>query len=187
MNYQNILCVGDSQTLGARSYGCYPLHLARMLTERSAYAWRAVPLATNGHTARDVWFRLGEELDRIQDTRQACLLIGTNDAGEGKPADLFEEYYRQILRAFFVKKYKVVWCGEVPPIHTDGHVYFDRRASDRRDRLNECIARVAAEFADVRVVRFEGLTLECYEDSVHFNEAGNRLVAEAFAHAILAR
>jgi len=27
MNYQRIACWGDSQTFGARTYGCYPLYL----------------------------------------------------------------------------------------------------------------------------------------------------------------
>lgn len=187
MNYQNILCAGDSQTFGARSYGCYPLHLAKLLTDRSPYAWRAINLSVNGFTARDLWFRLAAELDRVRDTRQACLLIGTNDVGERKDPDLFEEYYRQILRAFFIQGYKVVWCGEVPPIHADGHVYFDRGTSDRREVVNARIARVVGECPQARLVRFDGLGRDCYEDPVHFNEAGNRAVAEAFAREILAR
>jgi len=115
------------------------------------------------------------------------LLIGTNDVGERTDPDLFEEYYRQILRALFVKKYKVVWCGEIPPIHADGHVYFDRGASERREMFNHRVCRAAAEFPDASVVRFEGLERGCYEDPVHFNEEGNRRVAEAFAREILAR
>lgn len=187
MNYQNILCAGDSQTFGARSYGCYPLYLAQYLTARNSYVWRAINLSTNGFTARDLWFRLGLELERVHDTRQACLLIGTNDVGERTDPELFAEYYRQILRGFFVLRYKVVWCGEVPPIHADGHVYFDRGTADRRATINERIERVVAEFPEARLVRFEGLGRECYEDPVHFNEAGNRVVAEAFARHILAR
>lgn len=187
MNYQNLLCAGDSQTFGARSYGCYPLYLAQQLTARSPYAWHALNLSVNGFTARDLWFRLGAELGRIPDTRQACLLIGTNDAGEKKDPDLFEEYYRQILRAFFIHHYKVVWCGEIPPIHADGHVYFDRTTCERRDLLNARIERVVAEFPGARLVRFDRLGRDCYEDPVHFNEAGNRAVAEAFAREILSR
>jgi lysophospholipase L1-like esterase len=187
MNYQNLLCVGDSQTFGARSYGCYPLYLAKLLTERSAYAWRAISVSGKAYTARDLWFKLNVDLETIQDTRQACVLIGTNDVGENKDPDIFEEYYRQILRTFFIKKFKVVWCGEIPPIHADGHVYFDRGTQERRTICNARIERVASEFGEAKIVRFEGLDRNCYEDPVHFNEAGNRQVAEAFAQAIQAR
>ncbi len=37
MHYQNLLCIGDSQTFGARTYGCYPLYLAQILTEHTPY------------------------------------------------------------------------------------------------------------------------------------------------------
>jgi lysophospholipase L1-like esterase len=187
MNYQNLLCVGDSQTFGARTYGCFPLHLARILTAESAYAWRTINSSANGATARDLWFRLVTDLETVTDTRQACLLIGTNDAGEGSDPDLFAEYYRQILRAFFVKKYKAVWCGEIPPIHADGHVYFARASTERRATLNARIEAVVGEFAGASLVRLAGLDRDCYVDPVHFNERGNERVARCFADAILAR
>lgn len=187
MNYQNILCVGDSQTFGARTYGCYPLHLARLLTARSTYAWRAVNLSANGATARDLWFRSHHDLETVTDTRQACVLIGTNDAGEGVDAELFTEYYRQILRAFFIKKYKAVWCGEIPPIHADGHVYFARESVARRGVLNDRIRSLVAEFPEARFVALPGLDRDCYVDPVHFNERGNEHVAECFAQEILRR
>jgi len=187
MNYHNILCVGDSQTFGARTYGCYPLHLASILTEKSPYEWRAVNYSVNGHTARDLWFMLNQILDGVDDTCQACVLIGANDAGEGKDPALFEEYYRQVLRAFFVKRYKAVYCGEIPPIRPDGHVYFDRGTADRREMLNQVISKVVSEYPGARLVRFGELGADFFEDPVHFNEAGNRRVAEAFAEEILER
>ena len=99
MHYQNLLCLGDSQTFGARSYGCYPLYLAQTLSARTPYEWRAINRSQNGFTARDLWFKLNDEIDGIRDTYQACLLIGTNDVGNGTDPQLFAEYYRQILRA----------------------------------------------------------------------------------------
>jgi lysophospholipase L1-like esterase len=187
VNYQNLLCVGDSQTFGARSYGCYPLHLARILTNGTPYAWRAINLSVNGYTARDLWFMLNKELAVVRDVRQACVLIGANDVGEDKDPQLFEEYYRQILRAFFVSRFKAVWCGEIPPIHPDGHIYFDRACQERRKLLNARLEAVVAESAGAHLVRLGHLGREHYEDSAHFSESGNVQVAEAFAREILAR
>lgn len=187
MNYQNILCVGDSQTFGARTYGCYPLYLAKILSERGPYHWRAINRSLNRCTARDLWFAVNATLDGVHDTFQACVLIGTNDVGERTDPELFEEYYRQILRAFFIKRFKVVFAGEIPPIHPDGHVYFDRGAVGRRDQFNDIIVKVVSECPDARHVCLPGLDRECYEDPVHFNELGNLRVAEAFARRILER
>jgi lysophospholipase L1-like esterase len=158
-----------------------------MLTEGGQYAWRAINVSANGYTARDLWFRLNRELPIIPDVRQACLLIGTNDVGEGNDVDLFVEYYRQILRAFFINKFKAVWCGEIPPIHTDGHIYFDRGARERRSLFNAGIEAVVKEFVGAHIVRLGEPSRDYYEDSVHFNEAGNKKVAEAFAQQILSR
>lgn len=187
MNYQNLLCLGDSQTFGARTYGCYPLHLARVLSQRSRYQWRTINISRNGATARDLWFRVNEEIDGIVDTYQACVLIGTNDVGESKDEELFAEYYRQLLRILFVKKYKSVFCGTIPPVFADGHAFFSREASQRRERFNARLRGVVAEFPDATVVSLDQLENDCYVDPVHFNERGNVAVAELFAAAILAR
>jgi lysophospholipase L1-like esterase len=186
MNYQNVLCLGDSQTLGARTYGCYPLHLARLLSARSRYQWRAINRSRNGATARDLWFRLNEEVDGLLDTYQACVLIGTNDVGEDKDEELFAEYYRQILRTLLVKKFRSIFCGSIPPVFADGHAFFPRGSLERRDRFNARLKGVVAECAEASVVPLDHLGNDCYVDPVHFNERGNLAVAESFAAAILA-
>jgi lysophospholipase L1-like esterase len=185
MNYQNVLCLGDSQSFGARSYGCYPLYLAKILTERTGYTWRAINRSSNGHKARDLWFRLGQDLEIIGDTFQACLLIGSNDVGEATPVELFSEYYRQSLSALFIKNYKAVLCGEIPPIHADGHVFFSKDRASRRAAYNEAIQALTAEYDRAHWVPMGDLPRDCYEDPVHFNEAGNLWVAERFAEAML--
>jgi lysophospholipase L1-like esterase len=187
MNYQNMLCLGDSQTFGARSYGCYPLHLGRILRARTLYRWRVINRATNGHTARDLWFRLGYELDGIGDTFQACLLIGTNDVGEATPIDLFGEYYCQCLEALFIKGYRSVFCGEIPPIHADGHGFFSRERAASRHAYSDVCRTLVAGFPDAHWVEMGEIPPSCYEDPVHFNEAGNQWVAERFADAVMAR
>lgn len=187
MNYQNILCLGDSQTFGARTYGCYPLYLAQLLTLRTPYHWRAVNRSVNGFTVRDLWFFVNAEIDAISDVFQCCLLIGANDASNSTPLELFEEYYRQIVRTLCIKEYKAVYCGEIPPIHPDGHVFFDKGSAKARERYNDAIRRVVDENAAAIWVSFSDLDRDAYVDPAHFNEAGNQRVAEHFAEAIVRR
>ncbi|HEY1017056.1 MAG TPA: SGNH/GDSL hydrolase family protein [Herpetosiphonaceae bacterium] len=185
MHYQNLLCLGDSQTFGARSYGCYPLYLAQSLSARTPYEWRAINRSQNGFTARDLWFKLNDEIDGIRDTYQACLLIGTNDVGNGTDPQLFAEYYRQILRALRIGGYKAIVCGLIPPIYADGHIFFTRRAAERRDSYNELVRQVVAETERAHLADLDGLGRDCYVDPVHFNERGNRAAAAVFAEALL--
>ena len=187
MHYQNLLCIGDSQTFGARTYGCYPLYLAQILTKQTPYHWRTINRSVNGYTARELWFLLSNEIEIITDTYQACVLIGTNDVGNETPLDLFEEYYRQIVRALLIKKYKAIFCGEIPPIYPDGHIFFSKDTIERRDQYNAIIRKVSAENKNSFWVPLDGLSRDCYVDPVHFNEQGNRLVAESFTKAILER
>ncbi|MCE7914491.1 MAG: SGNH/GDSL hydrolase family protein [Nitrosomonas sp. PRO4] len=187
MHYQNLLCIGDSQTFGARTYGCYPLYLAQILTARTPYQWRAINRSVNGYTARDLWFLLNQDIETIGDTYQACVLIGTNDVGNETPIELFEEYYRQILRTLLIKRYKAIFCGEIPPIYPDGHIFFCKNTVELRDQYNNVIKALCAESKSTVWVPINDLNRACYVDPVHFNEQGNRLVAESFSIAILER
>jgi lysophospholipase L1-like esterase len=119
------------------------------------------------------------EIDAILDVFQCCLLVGTNDAGNGTPLALFEEYYRQIVSTLCIKKFKAVYCGEIPPIHPDGHVFFDKGSAKGRERYNNAIRRVVDEHAEAIWVSLPGLDRDAYVDPVHFNELGNQRVAEA--------
>lgn len=186
MNYQKIICWGDSQTFGARTYGCYPMYLAQILDTKTRYVWRAINRSSNGHTARDLWFRLAHELDTVNDVHQACILIGTNDVGNGSPETLFEEYYRQILQTLEMHRFRSVFCGEIPPIWPDGHAFFPTETKNRRADYNEAIKRCVENSSIARLVQFPLLSRTCFVDPVHFHETGNRAVAGAFADAIMA-
>jgi lysophospholipase L1-like esterase len=185
-NYQKLVCWGDSQTFGARTYGCYPLYLVRSLNRGSRYVWTAINFCRNGYTARDLWFRLGPDLLAIKDVPQACVLIGANDVGNATPVDLFAEYFSQLLSALAIAKLRVVHCGEIPPIWADGHAYFAQDTEQRRAQYNAAIEHAVSRTRIARLVRFPDLTPEDFVDPVHFSESGNLAVAEAFAASVKA-
>jgi lysophospholipase L1-like esterase len=187
MDYQRVACWGDSQTFGARTYGCYPLYLGQVLNSQTRYRWQLINHSANGYTARDLWFRIAHDLTTLRDVHQACVLIGTNDVGNGSPLDLFEEYYRQILLALQLNEIRVAYCGEIPPIWPDGHAFFPAATRCSRDQYNASVRKVVAKSEIGKLVEFEGLSADCYTDPVHFNEQGSRVVANAFANAIMSQ
>jgi lysophospholipase L1-like esterase len=186
LNYQNIVCWGDSQTFGARTYGCYPLYLAQSLNRTTRYTWRVFNYSTNGHRARDLWFRMSTDLPQLHDVYIACILIGANDVSRQSPVDIFREYYRQSLDALILSGFRAVYCGQVPAIHADGHCFFPRSTEQLRSEYNTVIQTLCAEDPHLHYVEFTNLDAECYCDPVHFNEEGNVRVAEHFARAIAA-
>jgi lysophospholipase L1-like esterase len=186
MNYQNLICLGDSLAFGARTYGCFPLLLGKRLTEQSSYQWRVMNVSRNGATARSLWFSLNDGTLRLDDVYLACLLIGTNDASADSPPDAFAEYYRQIIRTLVLQRFRAIFCGTIPPLHCDGHAFFPRAAEARRPLLNDRIRKLVAEFPQARLVDLEGVGPEHCVDPAHFNDLGNDVVAEAFCRAVLA-
>ncbi|MBZ5736897.1 SGNH/GDSL hydrolase family protein [Nocardioides mangrovi] len=184
MDYQKIACWGDSQTYGARTYGCYPLYLTQLLNRDTHYVWQALNLSTNGHTARDLWFRLGPELMGMHDVHIACVLIGANDVGEETPLDIFEEYLQQVLDALRIHGFRVTFCGEIPPVWPDGHAFFPAETVERRAIYNESLRKIVRDRPSTVLVELGDLSADCYTDPVHFNESGNLAVARAFADAI---
>jgi len=187
MNYQKVVCWGDSQTFGARTYGCYPLYLVRKLNLSTNYTWTANNQSENGRTARDLWFCINNNLTNLDDIYTACILIGANDIGNNTPIELFAEYYHQILHALKISGIKSIYCGEIPPIWPDGHAFFSRERSATRDEYNEQVNLIVEAHGIAQLVQFPELTHACFVDPVHFNEKGNAVVADAFAHAIMGR
>lgn len=187
MNYQNVLCIGDSQTFGARTYGCYPLYLAIKLNECTGCHCRAINWSLNGLKCRDVWFMLNDKLGQLSDCYQACLLIGTNDVGDNVDLEIFTEYYRQCLIALCISGIRNIYCAQIPPIFPNGHAFFDQGCLKRREQFNEAIKQCVDEMSCAYLVNLDGLSVKHYEDPVHFNEAGNKLVAECFAKVIKER
>lgn len=187
MNYQKMACWGDSQSFGARTYGCFPLYLVQHLNQKTHYTWTSLNLSANGHTARDLWFRLPQELQQLHDTHTACILIGANDVANTTEVDTFTEYYSQCLDALSIAGMKSVHCGEIPPIFPDSHAFFPPDCNERRQNYNTKIHDLVGARSNTHLTTFPELTRDCYVDPVHFNEQGNHIVAEAFATSIIER
>jgi lysophospholipase L1-like esterase len=184
INYNNIVCFGDSLTFGARSSGCYPLYLVDMLNKNSPYKWRVINRGINGTTARDLWFRINWEIEKLDDAFIYCLLIGTNDCSAGTEENIFTMYLEQILDCMLIKKAKVILIGEIPQIINDGNPFYTKAATEKRIRLNEIIKEVSCGYSQVKIINFD-LDKSCCEDSVHFNEKGNYLIAKSYFDTII--
>ena len=190
MIYNNILFLGDSQTFGARTYGCYPVYLSNLLEEsvlsiegKERCSYRVINKSVNGYTARDLYFKINYEAEDIKDTFIACVMIGTNDCHKKSDPCLFGEYLKQIILTLKIKGIKVIYFGLIPKIYPFADGWYQNDVIKKRDELNQVIARVSNEFG-CHVVNTE-MPMDCYVDSVHFNEKGNELLANMFKDAII--
>ncbi|HMQ80361.1 MAG TPA: SGNH/GDSL hydrolase family protein [Ignavibacteria bacterium] len=184
MNYNNIVFWGDSLTFGARTYGCFPMYLVDLLNSATPYNWRAINRGVNGYTARDLWFKVNWELEKLTDTYLSCVLIGTNDCSELSDSSIFKSYLQQLLDAIYIKKGKRIYLGEIPGIVQNAHPFFPKETIEKRIELNNVINEICSNDKRIELVRFD-LSIECFEDSVHFSEKGNMSVAKSFFTKII--
>jgi lysophospholipase L1-like esterase len=184
MIWYNILCVGDSQTFGARTYGCYPMYLAKLMREKWQIEYRTINRSVNGYTARDLWFKVNEEIDSITDTTIACIMIGTNDVRKQTTLYLFKEYVRQILLAFKIKGYMQIYVGSIPPIVDNGVDPYYPNESVKNRYVYQDVLHAVVEEMNCTLVEFTDMRSDDYIDSVHFSESGNKKVANAFAQSM---
>lgn len=180
--YQVADCFGDSLTYGARTVGCWPAYLAKILTARSRYAWQLRNHAVNGHTVRDLWFVVNATVTPTDNGEPALVLIGTNDCKALTHPLLFELYFQQVLTALTMHG-RIAVVGTVPLIVSRGRPPYRRAAERHRVALNAVIRRVAQELAvttvDLRLVARDLI------DGVHPTEGGHQKVAAAFAEVLL--
>ena len=54
MNWETLLCLGDSITFGARSYFGYPEIAGNILEEKLSKSWNIINHSTNGFTTIDL-------------------------------------------------------------------------------------------------------------------------------------
>jgi lysophospholipase L1-like esterase len=190
MIYNKILTLGDSQTFGARSYGCYPIYLAEMLDEKTVEfggncKYLVINKSVNGYTARDLYFKLCNELHQIEDTYMACLMIGTNDCHKNSDYSLYLSYVNQIVSLLKTKGIKEIYIGLVPPIYNIADPWYPKTVQERRDFINGLITDSFCNEKRVYLVDTSDLDISDYEDSVHFNEKGNEKIAKSFCKAIV--
>ena len=172
MNYQNILCYGDSQTNGARTYTSWPHYLALEMEKRDGKRWNVIERAVSGYSAKDLLKMI--QMDNVPDCWQACVMIGTNDAKLRTSPKTFEQYIHRIDTALHVKGIRHVFA-KIPPFYRrGGDLPYDKTSEMYRTMLN---------------LRIKGIDMGTlrdyhYEDVVHFNDKGNQAVAKLFAEAI---
>lgn len=195
--FQKVLCIGDSQTFGARSSAGYPEYLSDVLWNRckKQVDWICVNAGVNGETVLEIMRRADRELRLFEDIFVVCVLAGTNDWRMDVQTDpeLFEMLYRQllihVLRSPTPMKGKFVFPATLP-IPMSGYCTFphDRKSEEQTHEANIIIRRVVEDVGlRENLVELEDLKSKFFVDAVHFSDEGCIEVAKCFADRIIER
>jgi len=186
MNWETLLCWGDSITIGARSYLCYPEYAAQSLADATDRRWHAITHAVCGYTACDLNRSLAPEIGKMKDLKPGLLtiMIGTNDLKGPTALKPFKIAYSQLLiKARMVCGPNQILLFEIPELKT-GVMYpylVSMNASVRK--YNTAIKELADQFG----VRTIGVDLEDHHlfDGVHLDETGSHHVGCQLAAKVL--
>ena len=181
MVWNEILCLGDSITYGARDeYGrSFPAELAQMLTDHTGEVYFCHNHGINGETSSDLLRRIWKVCSGHKESNIMTLLIGTNDTQKNIPVHIYENNLRQIISTGRIFG-KQIYMLTLPKL--DFTPLYLKNSKNIAD-YNLVIHKMAMEY-NLDIVNLDGVE-EHYIDGVHFKHAGNTEIARRTKEAIL--
>lgn len=186
MNWETFLCIGDSITIGARSYLGYPDYLVDYLQKSTPSKWNLINHAVSGYRCIDISRELTANFSNIknQNPSIATILIGTNDVKTGTSVELYRIAYEQlIVTTKLLVPYNHVYLITIPQLGKGIKYPYKYAMNDLLPSYNAVIRELAAKYS-LQVIDLK-LTPNCLFDGVHLNEKGSQCVGAQISKVIL--
>ena len=181
MIWNEILCLGDSLTYGARDeYGrSFPVELGKALSQKTGEFYICHNYGVNGETSSDLLRRSWNILKANKGCKIATLLIGTNDTKSPIPLDVYEDNLRQIILSMKAHGMKVIVATlpelKFSPFYPENRHHteiYSRKIREMSKKLN---------FTVCELNNMENYLI----DGVHFGNDGYKEIALRFCDTIL--
>lgn len=186
MNWETLLCFGDSITIGARSYMGYPEYTGDLLAKHLLKDWNVINHATSGFTAIDLVRSVDTQYANLKqhNASVSTILIGTNDLKAKTPTgDLSIALNQLILKAKLLTTGANVILIRIPAL-SKGIMYpYNFGMNGLIVSYNQLIDELAEQHR-IRVMSFS-ITEDMLFDGVHLNDKGSRACAKQLASFIL--
>lgn len=186
MNWESLLCMGDSITHGARTYLGYPEMAAGMLRKATGVQWSAWNFAWNGFKAIDLLRAIDERgADLVRFNASLCtVMIGTNDAKTNTAPEHYGLVMEQLLlKAKLVTQNRNLLVLGIPTLAPGMSLPYNAGMNTRIAAYNQILADLAAarscEFLELRTAPSD------FVDGVHLSDAGVSSFAQQLCERIL--
>lgn len=181
MIWNEIVCLGDSITYGARDeYGRSPtIELSKIMKERTGENYICHNYGVSGETSVDLLKRTWKALQSHRPANIVTIMIGTNDTQKNIPPYIYEDNMRQIIDMCRIHGLNIVLT--TLPRLSFTPLYF--KNSKLIDEYNKIILKLAEEFS-LDVANMSGVE-EYYVDGVHFTNKGHKEIARRWARTML--
>lgn len=186
MNWETYLALGDSITIGSRTYTGYPELTGKLLEKHLSKQWNVINHAVSGFKTIDLARYIDQHYLTLQSQNASIttILIGTNDVKSNTdPEDFRTALNLVILKAKLLTVNSNVVVCFIPEFQKGVMYPYDISMNTEISAFNE-IVREMAEYHKIRALR-----LQCNEshffDGVHLNPDGNKRFAEQVAQFML--
>tara|TARA_R110000751_G_scaffold246324_1_gene346290 strand:- start:565 stop:1116 length:552 start_codon:yes stop_codon:yes gene_type:complete len=181
MIWNEILCLGDSITTGARdSQGrSFPAELASIMADKTGEFYYCHDEGVCGDTSSDVLRRVWRAASSHSDAQIATLFIGTNDIQIPITELVYKDNLRQIINVLKVHGMSIILCT-LPQL---GFTPLYLKNKEYIDKYNVIIRELALEYK-CTVYDTAG-TEKYYIDGVHYSHEGYKMLAKDLSNIIL--
>tara|TARA_R100000278_G_scaffold88081_1_gene67244 strand:+ start:6688 stop:7245 length:558 start_codon:yes stop_codon:yes gene_type:complete len=181
MIWNEIVCLGDSITYGARDeYGRSPsIELSKIMKNQTNEIYVCHNYGISGETSVDLLKRTWSCVSKHKAAKIATLMIGTNDTQQAIPAHIYEDNLRQIIDICKINGLFII-MSTLPKLHFTP-LYF--KNSKLIEKYNGIIHKLAKEL-NLDLTDMSGIE-KYYVDGVHFNNYGHIEIARRWSQTIL--
>ena len=181
MIWNEILCLGDSLTYGARDqYGrSYPAELGKILSEKTGEFYICHNYGINGETSSDLLRRSWPIIKSNKSCKICLILIGTNDTKKPTPLDVYSDNLRQIVLSAKANGMTPI-VGTLPELTFSPFYQFNREYTELYSRevlkMSKTLGFHICDMTDMEDLLIDG---------VHFGNEGYTEMAKRWSKVIL--
>lgn len=181
MIWNEILCLGDSITYGARDKHrrSFPAELGKILTETTGEVFYCHNHGVCGETSSDLLRRVWTAAKSNGNCKIATIMIGTNDVQIPVTEEIYLDNILQMIRCLKIHGMATILCT-LPKL---GFTPLYQNNLNYIDKYNKIIIKLAKQ-QHLKICDMTG-TENHYVDGVHYTHEGYKVLAQRLANTIL--
>lgn len=175
MNWETIMCFGDSITIGSRSMLAYPEYCGDFLSKSTNKKWNVINHAKAGYTTIDLARSINENFFNLKNCNPeiATIMIGTNDLKCNTSIEDFKIAYNQVLiKARLIVGNSNVILFKIPTLIDGVMLPYKIEMNEKMEEFNDYIQSVGDK--EGLLVKEFAVKADDFYDGVHLNESGSR-------------
>ena len=186
MNWETIMTLGDSITIGARSVLGYPEYCGDFLASKTAKNWNVVNHAVSGYTSIDLCRSVTQNFVNLQSFKPEVItiLVGTNDLKKNISLEDFQIAYKQlIIKSRLIIRNSNIILLQIPELMQGVMLPYSISMNQNLKKYNDIIEDLASQMG-IMTEKFDAKP-EHFYDGVHLNDSGCKIWGEQLGNFVL--